>query len=270
MISLQDVTFIIPIRIDSEDRIFNLQFVLNWLMNNLETKVIIKESGPVQRVPDLIKTHHRMNSHITYQFENTDSQIFHRTRLINEMLATVRTPIVANCDIDIFVLPYVYLHAKDKIMRDGFDIVYPYFRGDSQYKINHEAANKLLQTGKLDPNDFRMWHSVCGHCQFIKTSAYLKIGMENENFISWGAEDSERMYRFFKLGYKMAWLDNYVYHIEHQRGINSGENNPQFQHNEALYRELWCKNEFDLLQYYNNVEYRKKYSLSLHQINPHI
>jgi len=40
---LKDVTFIIPIRIESKDRMRNVVTVLCYLLSNFETKVILKE-----------------------------------------------------------------------------------------------------------------------------------------------------------------------------------------------------------------------------------
>ena len=43
MIDLKNCTFIIPIRIESEDRMRNVVTVLAYLLKNFDTKVIVKE-----------------------------------------------------------------------------------------------------------------------------------------------------------------------------------------------------------------------------------
>ena len=44
MIDLSNVTFIIPLRVDSDDRLRNIILSTSFLLNNFECKVIIKES----------------------------------------------------------------------------------------------------------------------------------------------------------------------------------------------------------------------------------
>lgn len=84
--------------------------------------------------------------------------------------------------------------------------------------------------------------------------------MEQELFIGWAPEDSERQSRFRNLGYKVMHLDGcYIYHIEHSRGINSSKDNPMFKHNEQLYKKLSTMTPDQLREYYKNVEYIKKY-----------
>ena len=43
MIDLKSCTFIIPVRIESEDRIRNIITVLCYLLDNFDAKVILKE-----------------------------------------------------------------------------------------------------------------------------------------------------------------------------------------------------------------------------------
>jgi hypothetical protein len=83
--------------------------------------------------------------------------------------------------------------------------------------------------------------------------------MENEKFISYGPEDKERGLRFKMLGYKVEWLNNLVYHIEHSRGINSSNNNPHIQNNHLLLRMINSLTKSQLTDYYNKIDYIKKY-----------
>ena len=44
MIDLSNVTFIIPLRIESDDRLRNIILSTSFLLNNFDCKVLIKES----------------------------------------------------------------------------------------------------------------------------------------------------------------------------------------------------------------------------------
>lgn len=278
-IDLSDVTFIIPVRIDSRDREFNLKFVIEYLTENFITNIIIKESDDEQRARSIVRGSiggpargeyrgasfkiTKPTCNFTYLFEENSDLLFHRTRLLNEMIKGAQTPIVVNYDCDVFMLPEAYLEAVTAI-RNGADLVYPYFDGMSQVKVEVQdrellkSPQTLLDNAKNTGND-RLWGSKYGHVQFFKREAYISGGMENENFKSYGAEDTERFFRFSKLGYRVERLGNYVFHLEHARGHNSSQSNPYFKHNEDLFREMMYLSADGAKEYYNNAEYLKKY-----------
>lgn len=253
MISLKDVTFIVPLRLDSNDRIFNFTYVVSYLCRHFDTNIFILESD---KAPIAQKLLSRINPHktkISYRFEKCDNSIFHRTRILNELLWEVKTPVVVNQDCDVFLDIPAYTQARDAVLA-GADLVYPYFKGLSQKKIHRPTiSSDLTQEIKHE-----MGQSVCGHLQFLNTEKYKEFGGECEDFLSWAPEDSERMERFQKLG-KVEWLGNFVYHIEHSRGQNSGKDNPHYDANEQLYKQISALTPDQLRAYYKVVPYIKKY-----------
>ena len=108
MIDLKDTTFIIPVKIESDDRLRNVITVCCFLLENFDTKVIIKEvdKDPVfeglafpqisEYVEDSIKN-------LTHIYEVPDDSVFYRMRYLNEMLAMVETDVVANYDSDVLL-----------------------------------------------------------------------------------------------------------------------------------------------------------------------
>lgn len=255
MINLRDTTFLLPIRVESNDRAFNFQYVVQYLCNNFETNIFIWESDKKPIAGEILKRIRPGKTKIAYWFEKCESPTFHRTRLLNEMLASSTTPIVVNYDADILLEPSTYVKACEAIRNGEAHLVYPYFKGESQKKIYRTTLNSnLLEEQKHVPEQ-----SLCGHCQFFDRKAYIEGGMESEGFLSYGAEDVERMKRFQTLGYNVIWLDTYVYHIEHSRGINSGRSNPHFEANEVLYKKLTSLNADELRACYNVEPYLKKY-----------
>jgi hypothetical protein len=62
-----------------------------------------------------------------------------------------------------------------------------------------------------------------GGSVFWNRQKFIEVGMENENFLSWGPEDQERVERCMKLGYKWARVQGPLYHLEHARLQNSGD-----------------------------------------------
>ena len=49
-IDLQDVTFIIPVRIDSEDRLENLHVVTRYLVKHFHSHILVIEADDIPRV----------------------------------------------------------------------------------------------------------------------------------------------------------------------------------------------------------------------------
>lgn len=269
MINLLDTTFIIPICIESEDRRINAITTLSYLCKNLHTNIIIYEYDVSSKISDIINSlknkfpkNLTLNNLVHIFKENTSgNNVFHRTKYLNEMLSITKTNIVVNYDIDIILQPSTYIKSTN-LIRGGADLVYPYFYGVSQYQVNYNGKNKILQelsVNNLSANDKVLHQSAYGHCQFFKTKSYIDGGMENEKFISYGPEDQERGYRFKKLGYKVIWSDDYVYHMEHTRGNNSCDQNPMMAHNNKLFESIKKMSTEELKSYYNNIDYLSKY-----------
>jgi hypothetical protein len=261
-LDLSKTTFIIPVYIESLDRALNTRTTLRYLTTHLATNIIILEHDTVPKVPAILKELDLENK-LSYVFsKNTaGNDVFHRTRFLNEMLHHVKTPVVVNYDIDIILKPEVYLECQNSIL-NGNDLVYPYYWGDSQWQIHNSGRDKIvnsLDLSNLVPEDYTITRSEYGHCQFFNTASYKEGGMENEHFISYGPEDKERGYRFKTLGYKVEWLNNIVNHIEHSRGINSSSKNPHIKANHDLLDAIQKMTAIELRNYYNNIDYLKKY-----------
>lgn len=264
MIDLKDITFIIPVRIESPDREANARITLNYLCTHLNTNIIILEHDSSPKMPEILKDIKQGRTKIEYRFiDNKEgTEIFHRTKFLNIMLDIVETPVVVNYDVDVLLRPEVYKQCRDLIVNDRMDLVYPYFWGTSQYQVYYPGRDRVAASLSLDsliPGDYNLNRSEYGHCQFFNTLSYRKGGMENEGFISYAPEDQERGYRFQKLGYKVMWNHAYVYHLEHTRGINSSSANPMMNVNNQLFEDIKRMSEQELALYYRNVEYLKQY-----------
>lgn len=255
---MKELTFIIPVRIESEDRLKNLEITLSYLNHHFDTNIFIYESDKIQKA-DFSKKY----KNVTYFFNQDNDDFFHRTLFLNRMLNEVKTPIVVNYDADVILPAKTYIECYNLLLNNRHDLIYPYGHGSYQKKVNYngrDIINKTHDVIGLAQNDYEESMSICGHCQFFKTDIYKKGGMENENFISYGPEDSERMFRFSKMGYRVFWYTDYVYHLEHTRSQNSDNTNPHFQHNSDLYAQIRSFSLGDLLTYYNSMSYLKKYN----------
>ncbi len=262
MIDLRNTTFIIPIYIESEDRAKNLETVIKYLTKHFDTNIIICEwaSQTGARLLNSLGIYAPIK-HYLFRHAIGDLKVFHRTLFLNEMLRLVKTPVVVNYDIDILLAPDVYKECE-RLILSGKDLVYPYFWGNSQYKVNYsgrDKINKTLDLNCLEESDKQIERSEYGHCQFFNSASYREGGMEDENFISYGPEDKWRGLRFQRLGYNVMWAEGYVYHLEHSRGINSSSENPYIQKNNELFLFLDSLSEEQIKIHYKNQDYLKKY-----------
>ena len=273
MIDLKNCTFIIPIRIESEDRMRNVVTVLAYLLKNFDTKVILKEVDVEsvfedQVLPQIEDFLGDNINNLTHIFEKSDDPVFYRMKILNEMIDMADTKVIANYDCDVLFKKETYVESVKMIM-DGFDLVYPYGFGNYQKQVFidddgvSEFINEDFDFEVLDKKS-RMYDAQYGHVQFVNRKSYILAGMENENFRGSSPEDKERFYRFDKMGYSVGRIDDIVYHLEHSRGSNSWPNsvqgNPYMKQNFDEWEKIQNMTGHQLRSYYSNQEYLKKYA----------
>jgi len=282
-LDLSDHTFIIPYATDSYVRLWNLVTSVLYLRIHTSANILIfaAEDPTLNIEQNLVAGLQGLYTpNITNEFlqkfiervkiisatRSTD-QPFHRTRYLNEMLAVVDTPYVVNFDADI-LLPLGTMAVSALALRDeNADFVYPYGHGKNQLRLfieddmssDRKIVDAIIHSdfgGILHDRGLR-WGAAYGQAIFANTEKYKQAGGENEEFISWGAEDVERFVRFMKLEYNVLRLPSIVYHLEHPRGPDSGVTNPAFRHNEQLWETLQKMSKDELIEYYSKCGYLK-------------
>ena len=273
MVDLSNATFIIPLRIESADRMRNIITSLCFLFGNFDTNVIIKEvdSEPVfeNNVLPQIKEFIGKDINLTHVFEKSDDPVFYRMHILNEMLVMSKTDVVINYDCDVLLPVETHINAYESILNGTYDVVYPYGNGNFQKQVNvtDEIVSKFLnndfdlsildKSSQVSTSDF-------GWVQFFNRSVYIEGGMENENFRGSSPEDKERFFRFTTLEYNVGRIDNWIYHLEHSRGSNSWpasiKGNPYMKQNFEVWNHLQTLNKQKLKEYYSNQQYLKKYA----------
>ena len=273
MVDLSNATFIIPLRIESADRMRNIITLLCFLLGNFDTNVIVKEvdSEPVfeKNVLPQIKEFIGNDINLVHIFEKSDDPVFYRMHILNEMLAMSKTDVVINYDCDVLMPVETYVNAYESILNGTCDVVYPYGNGNFQKQVHvtdeivSDFLNNDFDLSILDKSS-QVSTSDFGWVQFFNRSVYIEGGMENENFRGSSPEDKERFFRFTTLGYKIGRIDNWIYHLEHSRGANSWpesiRGNPYMSQNFEVWNHLQTLNKHKLKEYYSNQDYLKKYA----------
>ena len=275
---LTKTTFIIPLRIETEDRMRNIVTTLIYLTRNFNTKIIVKEvdkeSIYEREVLPLLEQalEPDMLACIHHIFEQSDEFTFHRTKILNDMLWMVDTPVVANYDSDIILPLESYINATNMISKGWVHpdaegskpvkVIYPYGYGDYQLQchVGDNEVTNFINSGfnfEYFNGHMRQWDAKYGFCQFFDTEEYKKLGGENENFVAYGYEDDERHFRFNLLS-SVGRIHEYVYHLEHGRTKNSWFNNPYCEDNKKLWETLKVKGKESLTKYYEEIDYIKE------------
>ncbi|NDB30785.1 hypothetical protein EB151_14705 [archaeon] len=261
---MYNLTFLIPIRIETEDRLRNVISSVSYLLKNIPAKVLVKEVSnhptfQFRAIPEIKK--HIDTSNLEYLYEESQEPLFCKSKVLNDLIVTSSTKVVANYDADCILPISSYHQAYNAINDDQVDLVYPYGCGIYQWRAEYnseiyEKFIKSLDISILDQNK-SLSNSTIGWTQFVNRKKYIESYMMNENFISWGCEDDEFYYRMSMLGNRIGRIDNYVYHLEHSRTHNSWFSNPKFNSNYHLWNQIKTFDRNKLIRYYESQDYVK-------------
>lgn len=261
---MMDLTFLIPTRIETEDRLRNIISSVSYLLKHVPAKVLVKEVShhptfKFRAIPEIRK--YVDTSNLEYLFEENHEPLFCKSKVLNDLIVASNTKVVANYDADCILPITSYHQAYDAIINDQVDIVYPYGCGIYQWKAEYgpevyDQFVNVLDTSVLDEKK-SLSNSTIGWTQFINRQRYIDCYMMNENFVSWGCEDDEFYYRMSVLGNRIGRIDDYVYHLEHSRTHNSWFSNPNFNNNWNLWNTIKTFDREQLMEYYKNQDYLK-------------
>lgn len=219
---LTDVTILFSQRMESIDRIENLLELVDFLTTHFDTNIHLLETG----------THNNkileklLPKEVKYSFEEDFDPIFHRTYFTNKIVRLATTPIVALWDSDVLVAKEQIVAAVNLIRENKADFSSPY-KGKAldTSKIIRELYFQTKDINILKENEMKMKElyppNPVGGAFFADRKTYIDSGIENEFFYGWGKEDGERIKRWETLGYKFKRVEGYMYHLTHNRGINS-------------------------------------------------
>lgn len=233
---LSDVTFMIPVRIDSIIRLENLISVVQYLYQHFYCRILVLEADNYNN--GIIKK--LLGSKIEYHFIEDYDSVFYRTKYLNIMTKMSSTPFLAIWDADIIIPSAQITEAVGKLRDGKYDIALPY--GGKVMDVSIPLRElllknchiKVLQKQHSKMNLLYNTESLCGGAIFVNATSYKKAGMENTAFYGWGSEDFERFDRWRILGYNIFITKGVAYHLAHPRNNNSKfSNHKQVTNSEA-------------------------------------
>lgn len=236
---MKDLTFIIPVRVDSEIRLRNLLLVVGFLLDHMQdSSLYIMEGDSSPKVKGLPST-----DRIKYCFIEDHDPVFFRTKYLNRMTAMVRTAYLAVWDTDVLVAESQIREAYMRLRSGESDFVFPY--DGRLYQVTLFFQDAYKQNGDLSilteytpilPLMFG--NNSYGGCFMVNCEKYIRAGMENEHFYGWGPEDLERVKRWEILGYKLSRIQGPAFHWDH----------PVLENSRSFNREIGQKNNRELFR----------------------
>ena len=149
---MMDLTFLIPTRIETEDRLRNIISSVSYLLRHIPAKVIVKEVSnhptfKFRAISEIRK--YADTSNLTYLYEETEEPLFCKSKVLNDLIVAADTKVVANYDADCILPLESYHYAYNAINDNQADVVYPYGCGVYQWRaeynqdIYEEFVNRL-------------------------------------------------------------------------------------------------------------------------------
>lgn len=216
-----DLTFIIPLRIDSNERKENVDTVIKFLNRNFNAFILILEADKEQKYFPEFKF-----KRFCYEFVEDRDDIYRKTRWINRLIALSRTPYLAIWDTDAIAPPEQILSSLEALRNEKAVMSLPFdgrfYSGDivtcTLFKkfLDIEVLNARIPVMRL----MHGYHSP-GGAYMVNKEKYVEAGGENESFVGWGPEDFEHIKRMEALELQVHRSIGPLFHLWHPKGKNS-------------------------------------------------
>jgi hypothetical protein len=219
----QDLTFIIPLRIESLERLENTIASIHAILADFSTHITVIEAA---RTPSYLLKE-LLPQQVKHIFIEDNDDIFYRTKYLNHVTRQTPTAYLAIWDSDVIVHSRQIFAALEWLRNGLCDFAFPYdgvfidtgVEPRSNYLCN-QGIDMLMGTISQMHPPYGM--SATGGGFLVNADTYRDCGMENERFYGWGPEDGERVKRWQILGRKIGRTPGPMFHLSHPRGINSG------------------------------------------------
>lgn len=121
--SFNDVTFMIPVRLDSIIRLENILAVV-YQIKRLHGQILVYESSTYNN--GILKRLLPKSGDIRYRFIQDYDPVFFRTNILNQMTEDTTTPFIAIWDADVIVSPKQLNDAIEALRNEKCDIAFPF------------------------------------------------------------------------------------------------------------------------------------------------
>lgn len=243
---MENISIVIPLRVDSYEREANLRCVLKSLLQLDFVHVDILEADSEQHF------FYPENKRLRHCFVYDNEPVFHRTKYLNLLIKSASFPIVGIWDTDVLIPENQIRQAASRI-KEGCIMCFPY---DGDFRFLNETESKIIRENShlLHPMQGirELGRPSVGGAFLVNRNLYLAAGGENENFYGWGPEDAERVKRLEILELPIARIKGSLYHLYHQRIPDKGVDNERKRvYNLKVLLHTCRMNKKELMNYIN-------------------
>lgn len=252
---MKDLSFIIPIRVDTEDRIDNCLTVLRFIQSHFpDSEVLLMEQDSEPRTTKIVTTF----PWVRRSFETNPGR-FSKSRAVNEGVALSTRPLICMCDTDILLHPDAIRQACKMLRRGLGRVVIPHNRifmdvsgalkAEISESLNMEKYGKVRRFSDAPVRPDNATRDCNGGIFLAEKKVLLLSGGLNKKMISYGWEDTEFIRRLDKLGQYTFMLPKYnLVHLDHRRGTDS-RINEMFDINRAEFVKVNAMTRLQLERY---------------------
>lgn len=247
--NFNDVTFITAVKIDSYDRVNNINFCVNYIVKRLKVfkHIVIEQEPNYPNVRQTVTT----KSYFYFR-DSTEYGFFYKTKLLNKAISFIETPFLCIYDADIY-LPETAIQTSMAQLRkfEKINFVIPHtgviFEIPNEYSLNlNLKLENILKT------DVKQIHEKSNSGILLaRTERIKEIGGFNENIKSWGFENDEFVSRAAIFGYPVVRPKSLFncYHFQHTRGQDSSNINPYYRNNSREFEKIKKMSKKEIIEY---------------------
>lgn len=217
-VDLSDVTFIFPIRINSTEKLENLNIVTEYILTEFETHIIVLEAD----VEELAA----LKPEVKKIFIFDSNPVFFKSKYLNLLTGLVKTPFIGIWNENILINRKQICESINLLRANSTDIVFPY-NGNISYTPSM-FRELYVKRKSLDVFFYNIDRFLTLNGQFtvdgavfLRRDSYIEAGMENENLFGWNIGSLERLKKIEILGYNVKWLKGHAFHLHQIRELNS-------------------------------------------------
>jgi predicted glycosyltransferase involved in capsule biosynthesis len=254
-VAAADLTVTIPVRLDSPERLNNLIACTNALVATTTARILVGIANPRQ-LDNLL--HERVE---IIPIDDVESEPFHRTRILNDLARIVTTTYIANLDADVVVPHNQWAETIQTLREELVGLVIPYDGRMVSVSWGHHPWLERADYASMPIVNRRLMHAhSVGGCVVWNRADFQRVGMENENLVSWGFDDDDRVHRALTLGIGVRRIDGVIYHLDHPRGPDSSRNNSSYTSNEKEFKRMKRLGREELIHEISSWTWREAHS----------
>jgi GT2 family glycosyltransferase len=225
------VSFLIPVRIDTEDRVWNLAVTTRYLRKSFpQSEIIVVEQDALPQVD----TAHLEEIGVSYYFQRNDGN-FRKAEAVNFGAKKSRGDYFCMYDADVLIKVEAVTATLLTMEQQGWKIALPFngifadvkggLRADMAHLDQLGPLGEIIRLADATSIQEATTRYLGGGIFLVHRETFLLLGGLNRKMISYGWEDTELFVRFEKLGFHKYMQPRYsLVHLEHRRGKDSAPN----------------------------------------------